>query len=73
MKCSRPLCSLPGLQGQKIFADANNKLFNTFQIISDENSYDQLFINEVVKIFTFQFDESVMKFYLVKVFQIFFW
>ena len=24
--------------------------------------------NEVVKIFTFQFDESVIKFYLVKVF-----
>ena len=41
-----------------------------FKSISDENSYDQLFINEVVKIFTFQFDESVIKFYLVNVFQI---
>ena len=41
-----------------------------FKSISDENSYDQLFINEVVKIFTFQFDESVIKFYLVQIFQI---
>ena len=32
--------------------------------ISDKNWYDQLFINEVVKIFTFQFGESVTKFYL---------
>ena len=32
VKCSRPLCSLPGLQGQKKFCGCNNKLFNTFQI-----------------------------------------
>ena len=70
VKCSRPLCSLPGLQGQKIFADAIINFLIPFKSISDENSYDQLFINEVVKIFTFQFDESVIKFYLVKVFQI---
>ena len=38
----------------------------SFKSISDKNSYDQLFINEVVKIFTFQFGESVTKFYVVK-------
>ena len=70
VKCSRPLCSLPGLQGQKFFADAIINFLIPFKSVSDENSYDQLFINEVVKIFTFQFDESVIKFYLVKVFQI---
>ena len=70
VKCSRPLCSLPGLQGPKFFADAIINFLIPFKSISDENSYDQLFINEVVKIFTFQFDESVIKFYLVKVFQI---
>ena len=72
VKCSRPLCSLPGLQGQKIFADAIINFLIPFKSVSDKNSYDQLFINEVVKIFTFQFDESVFfeKFYLVKVFQI---
>ena len=75
VKCSRPLCSLPGLQGQKIFADAIINFLIPLKSISDKNSYDHLFINEVVKIFTFQFDESVIKFYLVKVFQIFmkFW
>ena len=35
--------------------------------ISDKNCYDQLFINKVVQIFTFQFDESITKFYVVKV------
>ena len=70
VKCSRPLCSLPGLQGQKFFADAIINFLIPFKSVSDKNSYDQLFINEVVKIFTFQFDESVIKFYLVKVFQI---
>ena len=70
VKCSRPLCSLPGLQGQKFFADAIINFLIPFKSISDKNSYDHLFINEVVKIFTFQFDESVIKFYVVKVFQI---
>ena len=70
VKCSRPLCSLPGLQGQKFFADAIINFLIPFKSISDKNWYDQLFINEVVKIFTFHFDESVIKFYWVKVFQI---
>ena len=48
VKCSRPLCSLPGLQGQKIFADAIINFLIPFSSISDKNSYDQLFINEVV-------------------------
>ena len=69
-KCSRPLCSLPGLQGQNFFADAIINFLMPFKSISDKNWYDQLFINEVVKIFTFHFDESIIKFYLVKVFQI---
>ena len=38
--------------------------------IIEKNCYDQLFINEVVNIFTFQFDESVTKFYVVKVLSI---
>ena len=67
IKCSRPICSLPGLQGQKIFADAIIKILISTKSISDKNCYDQLFINKVVKIFTFQFDESVTKFYVVKV------
>ena len=70
VKCSRPLCSLPGLQGQKFFEDAIINFLIPFKYISDKNSYNQLFINEVVKIFTFQFDESIIKFYLVKFFQI---
>ena len=66
VKCSRPLCSLPGLQGQTIFADAIIKILIPTKYISDKNCYDQLFINKVV-LFTFQFDESVTKFYVVKV------
>ena len=66
VKCSRPLCSLPGLRGQKFFADAIINFLIPFKSISDKNSYDQLFINEVVKIFTFQFGESITKFYVVK-------
>ena len=70
IKCSRPLCSLPGLQGQNFFADAIINFLILFKSIRDKNWYDQLFIHEVVKLFTFQFDESVIKVYLVKVFQI---
>ena len=55
---------------QKIFADAITNFLISTKSISDKNCYDQLFINKVVQIFTFQFDESVTKFYLVKVFQI---
>ena len=68
IKCSRPFSSLPGLQGHKIFADAIIKILIPTKSISDKNCYDQLFINEVVKIFTFQFDESVTKFYTSKSF-----
>ena len=68
VKCSRPLCSLPGLQGQKIDAIINFLIL--FKSISDKSWYDQLFINEVVKIFTFQYDKSVTKFYIVKDFWI---
>ena len=67
IKCSRPISSLPGLQGQKFFADAIIKILIPTKSISDKNWYEQLLINEVVKIFTFQFDESVTKFYVVKV------
>ena len=66
VKCSRPLCILPGLQGQKNFADAIINFLIPFKFISDKNSYDQLFFNKVVKIFTFQFGESVTKYYVVK-------
>ena len=38
--------------------------------MSDKKCYNQLFINKVVQIFTFQFDESVTKFYDVKVLSI---
>ena len=51
----------------KLFADAIIKILIPTKSISDKNCYDQLFINEVVKILTFQFDESVTKFYVVKV------
>ena len=67
IKCSRPISSLPGLQGHKIFADAIIKILIPFKSISDKICYDQLFINKVVQIFTFQFDESVTKFNVVKV------
>ena len=67
IKCSRPISSLRGLQGHKIFADAIIKILIPTKSIIDKNWYDQLFINKVVKIFTFQFNESVTKFYLVKV------
>ena len=70
IKCSRPISSLPGLQGYKIFADAIIKILISTKSISDKNCYDQLFINKVVQIFTFQFDESVTKFYVVKVLSI---
>ena len=70
MKCSQPISSLPGLQGYKIFADAIMKILISTKSINDKNCYDQLFINKVVQIFTFQFDESVTKFYLVKVLSI---
>ena len=66
IKCSRPISSLPGLQGiakKKLRMQFKN--FNTYKTL-----IDQLFINKVVKIFTLQFDESIIKFYLVKVFQI---
>ena len=53
VKCSRPLCSLPGLQGQNFFADAIISFLILFESISDKNWYDELFINKVVKIFTF--------------------
>ena len=67
IKCSRPISSLRGLQGHKIFADAIIKNLIATKSIIGKNCHDQLFINEVVKIFTFQFDESVTKFYVVKV------
>ena len=70
IKCSQPISSPRGLQGQKIFADAIIKILISTKSISDKNSYDQLFINEVVKIFTFQFDEGVIKFYVAKVLSI---
>ena len=70
IKCSRPISSLLGLQGQNFFADAIIKILISTKSISDENCYDQLFINKVVQIFTFQFDESVAKFYVVKVLSI---
>ena len=38
--------------------------------MSDKNCYDQLFINKVVRIFTFQFDKSFTKFYVLKVLSI---
>ena len=68
VKCSRPLCSLPGLQGQKNFADAIINILIPTKSIIEKNCYDQLFINEVVKIFTFHFDESVIKFLFSKSF-----
>ena len=37
VKCSRPLCSLPGLQGQKFFADAIINFLILFKSISDKN------------------------------------
>ena len=46
------------------------KILISTKYISDKNCYDQLFINEVVQIFTFQFDESVTKFYVAKVLSI---
>ena len=67
IKCSRLISSLLGLQGQKFFADAIIKILIPTKSIIEKNCYDQLFINEVVKIFTFQFDENVTKFYVVKV------
>ena len=66
-KCSRPISSLRGLHGPKILANAIIRFLVPFKYISDKNWYNQLFINEVVKIFTFQFGESVTKFYVVKV------
>ena len=36
-KCSRPLCSLPGLQGQQIFADAIINFLIPFKSINDKN------------------------------------
>ena len=70
IKCSRLISSLPGLQGYKIFADAIIKILISTKSINDKKCYDQLFINKVVQIFTLQFDESVTKFYLVKVLSI---
>ena len=67
IKCSRPISSLRGLQGHKNFADAIIKILIATKSIIGKNCHDQLFINEVVKFFTFQFDESVTKFYVVKV------
>ena len=67
IKCSRLISSLLGLQGQKFFSDAIIKILIPTKSIIEKNCLDQLFINEVVKIFTFQFDESVTKFYVVKV------
>ena len=55
---------------KKISADAIIKILIPTKSIIEKNCYDQLFINEVVKIFTFQFDESVTKFYVVKVLSI---
>ena len=59
-----------GLQGQKKFADAIIKILIPTKYIFDKNCYNQLFINEVVKNFTFQFDERITKFYVVKVLSI---
>ena len=70
IKCSQPISSLRGLQGHKIFAGAIIKILISTKSISDKNCYDQLFINKVVQIFTFQFDESVTKFYVAKVLSI---
>ena len=67
-KMFAPTLQPPGLQGQKFFASAIINFLIPFKYISDENSYNQLFINRVVKIFTFQFDESVIKFHLVNFF-----
>ena len=66
-KCSRPISSLRGLQGQKNLANAIIKILILTKSIIGKNCHDQLFINEVVKFFTFQFGESVTKFYVVKV------
>ena len=44
INCSRPISSLPGLQGLKIFADAIIKILMPTKSISDKNCYDQLFI-----------------------------
>ena len=68
IKCSRLISSLPGLQGYKIFADAIIKILISTKSINDKKCYDQLFIIKVVQIFTFQFDESVTKFYVSKSF-----
>ena len=40
-------------KAKKFFADAIINFLIPFKSISDKNSYDQLFINEVVKIFYF--------------------
>ena len=65
LKCSRPISSLSGLQGLENFADAIINFLMPTKSISDKNWYDQLFINKVVQIFTFQFGKSVTKFYVV--------
>ena len=53
IKCSRPISSLRGLQGHKIFADAIIKILIATKSIIGKNCHDQLFINEVVKNFHF--------------------
>ena len=60
-KCSQPISSLRGHQGQNFFADTIIKILIPTKSICDKNCCDQLFINKVVQIFTFQFDESVTK------------
>ena len=67
IKCLRPIPSIPGLQGQIFFAETLIKILIPTKYIIDKNCYDQLFINKNVQIFTFQFDERVIKFYVVKV------
>ena len=47
IKCSRPISSLRGLQGHKIFADAIIKILIATKSIIGKNCHDQLFINEV--------------------------
>ena len=49
----------------KKIADPIINFFMPTKSIGDRNRYDQLFINEVVKIITFRFGESVTKIYVV--------
>ena len=54
----------------KIFADAIIKILIHTKSIIEKKMLRPTFFYEVEKIFTFQFDESVTKFYVVKVLSI---